>query len=664
MPAPNSLRRLSLSILMALAAPSWGETSDDTLLDDIPIVLTASRLSQPVNEAPVAITVIDRQMIKDSGAWDLSEIFRLVPGMYVAYHADPYYSADSTVAYHGLVTTTMSNRMQVLIDGRSVYSNLYGGVNWSDLPITLQDIEKIEVIRGPASASYGANSFSGVINIITREPAEAQGKSIAFAVGTGRSEGIFQYGGKYGALAYRMTASIRSDQGEDSIIQRPAPHAAKDDEYWTHNKFDNKNIQNLLWHGDYQINQNDSLEMQAGFNGGPREVGETDNFYASSKKAQNHFEMLHWRRALENGGELSVQAFHTQERIYASLQDSDGTSDGNALLRRYDIEVQHTFSPSDTTRLVWGGSLRYDKTYAPYYLGVGDNQYLYDDLSTKLQRAFANLEWRAVPNTVINIGGMIENNSYTGTDVTPRFAVNWQFTPGHTLRMGYTEATRTPSVYEKVYEEYWRGPSFYPNLPTLQPERVQSSEIGYMGKIYGVDIDFRLFNDENTDLIDVKRKQSAKSGNLNAGSAHIRGYEMQLKWPISSSTHLIYALSGGGIKSDNVNGVVYSDSIPTTTQSWMLTHQFDEHWRGSVTGYQVGKTHFNATDFNIGDGRAYYLPLTRRWDARLGYQFTLAGKRAELAVIGQNIADVRYFEYRHDSEVPGKQVRVSFKLDL
>jgi iron complex outermembrane receptor protein len=136
--------------------------------------LSASRLSQPINEAPAAVTVIDKQMIKDSGAWDLSEIFRLVPGMYVAYHADPYFSADSTVAYHGMVTTTTSDRMQVLIDGRSVYSGLFGGVNWSDLPIVLADIERIEVIRGPDSASYGANSYLGVINIITsmrRNPA-------------------------------------------------------------------------------------------------------------------------------------------------------------------------------------------------------------------------------------------------------------------------------------------------------------------------------------------------------------------------------------------------------------------------------------------------------------------------------------------------------------
>jgi iron complex outermembrane receptor protein len=197
------------------------ERGESLFLDDIPVVLSASRLSQPINEAPAAVTVIDKQMIKDSGAWDLSEIFRLVPGMYVAYHADPYFSADSTVAYHGMVTTTTSDRMQVLIDGRSVYSGLFGGVNWSDLPIVLADIERIEVIRGPDSASYGANSYLGVINIITLHAAESQGASASFSYGNSRSEGVFRYGAKSGDLSYRLTASIRKDEGENALIQHP-----------------------------------------------------------------------------------------------------------------------------------------------------------------------------------------------------------------------------------------------------------------------------------------------------------------------------------------------------------------------------------------------------------------------------------------------------------
>lgn len=106
-------------------------------------------------------------------------MFRLVPGMYVAYHASYVYTTNSMVSYHGL-SDAYAHRMQVMVDGRSVYSPLFGGVLWDDIPLALDDIERIEVIRGPNSASYGANSFLGVINIITRHPAEQRKVCVGF----------------------------------------------------------------------------------------------------------------------------------------------------------------------------------------------------------------------------------------------------------------------------------------------------------------------------------------------------------------------------------------------------------------------------------------------------------------------------------------------------
>ncbi|MGE5027510.1 MAG: TonB-dependent receptor plug domain-containing protein [Betaproteobacteria bacterium] len=206
--------------LLIGASSAQGAASEGAFLDDIPVVLSASRLSQPVNDAPAAVTVIDRQMIKDSGAWDLSEVFRLVPGMYVAYHSAPNYAADSTVSYHGL-TNAYAQRMQVLVDGRSVYSPLFGGMLWSDIPLALDDIERIEVIRGPNSASFGANSFQGVINIITRHSAETQGKFASLSAGRGRSEAVARYGSRNGDLSYRLTAGLRNDKGEDQKMANP-----------------------------------------------------------------------------------------------------------------------------------------------------------------------------------------------------------------------------------------------------------------------------------------------------------------------------------------------------------------------------------------------------------------------------------------------------------
>ena len=659
----TSLTRGLLLCTLFLSYEAHAETNNDEsiFLDDVPVVLSASRLVQPVNEAPVAVTVLDRETIRDSGAWDLSEVFRLVPGMFVAYHADPnFYSADSTVAYHGMVTSTTSDRMQVLIDGRSVYSGLFGGVNWSDLPIVMDDIERIEVVRGPDSASYGANSFLAVINIITKHPAETQGASASVSYGTSRMEGVFRYGGKSGNLTYQITASERKDNGESDKIQNPTSQIL----FWTLNKYDDKNIQIFNFRAAYQINASDTLEFQFGYNGGPRQAGEYDNFISIDRTSDNHFEMINWRRALESNGELIIKAYHTEERINGRLMDSDGISNGDASFKRDELDVQHTFSPTAATRIVWGGSVRQDVTYAPYYLGVEDNQYLFGNFYYRLGSIFSNLEWHIRPDLLLNAGAMVENNSYTGTEFTPRLALNWHITPDHTIRIGHSRATRAPSVYEKVYEAYWRAPGEYPNLPKLSPEKAKATDLGYIGHMGKVDLDFRLFYDDYTDLIDVKNHNSPKSGNLNAGSALMRGYELQLKAPLSNKTHVVYSLSGGGVKSDNVNGVIYTDSLPAYNHNLTITHQFNEQWRGSLIAYQISRTKFNDTDFNPGEGRGYFIEGNKRFDAKLSRRFLLCGRPTEVAVIVQNIANAHYFELRHDNEVPGRLARLNVKTEF
>jgi iron complex outermembrane recepter protein len=667
----------SLAAISPLTFAIDHTATDNAFLDDIPVVLTASRLSQPITQAPVAMTVIDKQMIRDSGAWELSEVMRLVPGMYVAYRADAFYSADSTVSYHGMVNPglglhpkTNSNRMQVLIDGRSVYSILFGSVNWSDLPITLQDIERIEVIRGPASSTYGSNSFAAVINIITLHPSEAQGTTISSTLGRGRNDGVMSYGGHSGDLAYRLTIAARRDEGLEDTIKSPALHSPSRKQY-EFNKYDNKSIQIINWRGDYQISPRDSLDMQFGYNGGPRQAGEYGNFSTISKKAMNHSEQIRWRRALNNDGELSVQAYHNQERILAQFADSDGLSNGDAILRRYDLELQHTFSPSKDVRVVYGASTRYDKAYAPYYLGI-ETQYLFGDYGFHLNRMFANVEWRSCPELVFNLGGTREMNSMTGNDFTPRIAANWQFAPNHHLRAGYTRATRTPSIYEEAYNGFLRtapyglDPVIASKLPKITPKRVSTYEIGYLAKLGMASVDLRLFDERYTDLFAFGNVPLFSTYTLNGGEARVKGYEIQTKWLVSNSTKITYALSNGKSTSPNTNGVLYSDTMPSSIQSILISHQISQNWTSSLAAYQVSKTHFNEVN-NLRDvkyGRNYYRPLTRRWDARVAYNFQLMQKNAELALNIQNLVGARYFEYNYTNELPGRQARLNFSLEL
>ncbi len=630
--------------------------SETAYLDEMPVVLSVSRLSQPVDEAPAAVTVIDRQMIRDSGAWDLSEVFRLVPGMYVAYHSAADYAVDSTVSYHGLADA-YAQRMQVLVDGRSVYSPLFGGILWSDIPVALDDIDRIEIIRGPNSASYGANSFMGAINIITRHSAETQGKFVSLSTGRGRDEAIARLGGQNGDLTYRLTAGMRNDTGENPKIANPLTTAGR----WDENLLDDKKIRLLNFRADQRISSIDELEFQFGYNGGDRQEGSAGgNVIAVNKRADNHFELIKWRRALRNDGELSVQFYHATESSFASTLDTSNGNTGNAdvIADRYDLEVQHSVSLGESTRAVWGGSVRYDKTYAPIWLD-GDTQ----AKPFHLTRLFGNLEWHARHDLVFNLGAMSESNSVTGTDITPRMAVNWHVAPEHTLRLGRSTATRTPTVFELTLAQPYLNAGILHN--PLRPERIDSTEIGYLGSFPEFKVDFRLFRDRLSDLI-AETGSSVANDNLNSGRAVVKGFETQIKWDIGKQTRVIYSLSHVLVASKNEDDMSYTNSVPTNSQSLMLTHRFTPNWSASLIGYQNGETHSPGTDWGPDKDHApvYYIATYRRWDGRIAYHFRTGASSGELALVVQNLSDAHYFEYRHDNQPPGRTAWINLKLDL
>jgi len=178
----------------------------DVFFSDMPLVLTASRMAQSPLDAPVAVTIIDRQMIKASGFTEIHDLLRLVPGFLVA----DWPKGSPVVARHGLADA-YDRRIKVMIDGRTVNRPLRGDTAWQDLPIRVEDIDRIEVVRGAHGAAYGVNAFDGVINIITRSPLTEDGFSLVSQVGQGglvdvafRGNGLTAAG-----IDWRLSASQR-----------------------------------------------------------------------------------------------------------------------------------------------------------------------------------------------------------------------------------------------------------------------------------------------------------------------------------------------------------------------------------------------------------------------------------------------------------------------
>ena len=172
-----------------------------TLEDLMQIQITsASRKEQRVEDTPAAVFVLTQDDIRRSGVRTLPELFRLVPGVQVG----QINSSNWAVSIRGF-NDQFSNKLLVLIDGRSIYTRVYSGVFWEAEDLVLDDIERIEVIRGPGAAVWGANAVNGVINIVTKPAKDSQGALVRLSAGGfDRAQATARYGGSFGSAAYRV----------------------------------------------------------------------------------------------------------------------------------------------------------------------------------------------------------------------------------------------------------------------------------------------------------------------------------------------------------------------------------------------------------------------------------------------------------------------------
>ena len=211
---------LSACAVQAVAVP----LEDDLMADDfnletpfaleseLPVVLTASRLRQARADVPASVTVIEAEQIAAWGVRTVPELMRFVPGMFLG-HGDN--ENNPSVTYHA-GNPNLTRRMQVLVDGRSAIRPGIAAVTWDDLAVALEDIQRIEITRGPNSATYGANAFLGVINIITRHPADSTGTRLRYRVGNQTTrDGFASIAGVSGLSSYRISASVSGDDGFD-----------------------------------------------------------------------------------------------------------------------------------------------------------------------------------------------------------------------------------------------------------------------------------------------------------------------------------------------------------------------------------------------------------------------------------------------------------------
>lgn len=596
--------------------------SEKDFLSDMPVVLSVSRLPQRLDDTPGAVTVIDRDMIRLTGARDVADLMRLVPGFQTSMS---FQAAGPQASYHGGFGS-YSNRIQVLVDGRSGYS-VYsvGSVEWGLQSVAMEDIERIEVLRGSNSAAYGARAFLGVINIVTRDSADMHGPQLSVTRGdTGIHAVRTSLGWGSGNASYRLGVDRRSDDG---LLGTNG-----------HNTIDRLNFR-----GDLRLPGGDELQLRAGgltIDAGKGRSGAVGDPLRDTRLVSSYLQ-FDWRRSLAPDQDLALSYAHMQEAyrdaypyslIPLGINDSISV-DSSGIANSDTLTLQHTWRSGLAWRLVSGIELRRERIRSRPAFNT-DNA-----LVTDFSRLFANLEWRPASDWVLNAGAMMEQTSTSGTNLAPRLMLNWHAAPDQTLRIGSSRAFRPPSTFEQFADvrHFWNGHLLEVSVLSsgnVRPESVLAHELGYLGNFpaLGMNLDVRVFREQVSDFL--RQLNATKPRDYaNTEAFFIQGLEYQLKWQpwqgaqfLFNQAYIHNSLPDLGPSTDSGRTLVAPRLASTLS-----------YFQKMPGGWNFSLMHQDSSTVTLqGSGRDDQTAMTRT-DLRVAAPMQLSGKAAELALTVQNL---------------------------
>lgn len=598
----NQLTSLSLEQLMALE------------------VTSVSKHAEPVAKAPAAVHVLTGDDIRRSGAASIPEALRMVPGLHVA-QINPGNWAISSRGFN----SRFANKLLVMIDGRSVYTPLFSGVYWDVQDTLLEDIERIEVIRGPGASLWGANAVNGVINIITKNAFDTQGGFLSGGGGWQETAfGSIRYGGRLGEnTAYR--GFVKYNHREDTMF----PEDGTD-----------------FWRGGYRIDWRPQ-EGTAGMLQGEIYAGETASGTGAigSSVAGGHA-LARWERELSAESKLTLQAwFDRTEREFDVLTEYRNT---------FDLEAQHQFMAGERHSLLWGACYRLtsDQTF-----GSTQVSFLPSEVVDHLASMFIQDEITLLPERLsLTLGTKLEHNQYTGFEVQPTARLGWLPHDRHSVWASVSRAIRSPSRAETDVVTTSGGP---PALTTvvrggpMQSEELLAMEIGWRAQAHPrFSTDLALFYNDYDRLRAFNFAFSPVPPTAtftvnNAMDGHTYGGELVLNWqPVSWwRWQASYTLLQMHVQ----NGLILPDSTFSYRTQDNPQQQF--HLRSSLDlphGFEFDTLLYHQ-DSLPGQG----VPAYTRLDFRVGWRYR---DRFEASITLQNALDPSHWEYGNNSLVRSSEV--------
>ena len=498
-------------------------------------VTSAGRKPEPLIDATAAITVLTREEIRRSGAATLPEVLRLVPGLEVARVG----SRDWAISARGF-NEQNSDKMLVLVDGRTTYSPVLSGVHWDALAVPVDEIDRIEVIRGPGGTLWGANAVNGVIRIITRAASESQGARLALGAGSwDRLFGSARYGGSAGAkVAYRLYAGGRY---RDPSRQLNGDDAEDD---WSFGQ--------AGFRVDGTPSQADAWTVQGDIytgGGGSRLLLPTQN---APYNVQQNVDLTvnggnllaHWRHAFDGASTLFTRAYY--DRAYRRQVPLFGSMDEELA----DIESQLHWSGLRHNDLVVGGDFRIIRDHVS---GAPPERYVPDRRTTYLGSVFAQDEISLVPNRfALTLGSKVEHNSYTGWEFEPNARVLWTPDATQSVWAAVSRALRTPARIDADADAVSPNPNprfeaVLAGSDSFHSEHLLAYELGYRTMpTPSLSLELALFYNKYTDLrtlslgtpVPATPRIIAPFIISNNAHGHTGGAEVSATWQASPSVRL------------------------------------------------------------------------------------------------------------------------------
>jgi iron complex outermembrane receptor protein len=476
------LVRVGVALALGLGVPADGpaqtppprDLTQFTLEDLMNVeVVSVSKKEQTLAKTGAAIFVITQEDIRRSGATNIPDLLRMVPGVDVA-RIDHSTWAVSIRGFNGVY----ANKVQVLIDGRSVYHPAYSGVLWYAQDVPLEDLERIEVIRGPGGTVWGANAMNGVINIITKSAQQTPGGLIVAGGGSdAQGEGLIQYGGQIGARGdYRVYARY-SNLGKSDAATAAQPA-------------DSKRAQEGGFRSDWNLSPRDLLTVQGEIrlvDGGQTvtaviaQVIPAVGTFGEPVADDDGNLLARWTHKNLNGSDISLQASFDQSHASASVGD-DWSSIGN-------LDFQSHLSVGRRNDLVWGLSDR-----------VNANRFGRSAVVTlsplrridSLYGAFVQDEITLTKTWALMVGSKFEHNDYTGFEVEPSAQLVWTPSARATIWASAAQALRQPSNIDAGLQALSSVVALPQGLiglvtlsgnPNTKVERLRDLETGYRAQI-------------------------------------------------------------------------------------------------------------------------------------------------------------------------------------